>query len=384
MTDEPRTAQQPAEPARDAPAGSGQPPRRPAKPRAGWVFGGALGAFFAALALLAFQVRAGQDPALGPAQPVAQVQKPEPRRILIRKVIKRVVVHHPPASSGAAAPPRLRRRRRRPRRPRPPRRRRPRAGAGSRPSDHPVLMTLTELAFPAMGTSVRLLGSPGAPLHQARCLIEDLEARLTRFDPHSELSALNADPRETCPRRARCATPSARRSPAPPPPAGWPTRRCSAPWCAPATTARSSATRAPTCSAALATAPEPRPAAALAGGRLAPRARRRRRRDGRAAARRPPRPRRQRQGPGRRPRGRAARPARPVRRRPRRRPARARRPRGAGPQPGHRHARRGARARRRRGRHVGHRQAHLVGRRPAAPRTTCSTRPPAARPGPAS
>ena len=60
-------------------------------------------------------------------------------------------------------------------------------------------MTLTELAFPAMGTSVRLLASPGAPLHRARCLIEDLEARLTRFDPHSELCALNADPRETVP-----------------------------------------------------------------------------------------------------------------------------------------------------------------------------------------
>jgi thiamine biosynthesis lipoprotein len=60
-------------------------------------------------------------------------------------------------------------------------------------------MTLSELAFPAMGTSVRLLGSPGAPLYEARCLIEDLEARLTRFDAHSELSALNADPRETVP-----------------------------------------------------------------------------------------------------------------------------------------------------------------------------------------
>jgi FAD:protein FMN transferase len=61
------------------------------------------------------------------------------------------------------------------------------------------MTALTELAFPAMGTSVRLLGSPGAPLHQARCLIEDLEARLTRFDPHSELSVLNADPGVTLP-----------------------------------------------------------------------------------------------------------------------------------------------------------------------------------------
>ncbi len=60
-------------------------------------------------------------------------------------------------------------------------------------------MTLHELAFPAMGTSVRLLGSPGAPLAEARALVEDLEARLTRFDPESELSRLNADAREAVP-----------------------------------------------------------------------------------------------------------------------------------------------------------------------------------------
>jgi thiamine biosynthesis lipoprotein len=56
-----------------------------------------------------------------------------------------------------------------------------------------------ERAFPAMGTRVRLLGSPGAPLHAAQALIEDLEARLTRFDPGSELCRLNADPREAVP-----------------------------------------------------------------------------------------------------------------------------------------------------------------------------------------
>jgi thiamine biosynthesis lipoprotein len=61
------------------------------------------------------------------------------------------------------------------------------------------MTTLTELAFPAMGTSVRLLAAPGAPLEDARALVEDLEARLTRFDRASELSALNADPRETVP-----------------------------------------------------------------------------------------------------------------------------------------------------------------------------------------
>jgi hypothetical protein len=111
MTDEPRETEQRSHGAgaddghrsHDAAAGGGRPPRRPAKPRAGWVFGGALGAFFVVLALLAFQVRAGQDPALGPAEPVAQVQKPKPRRILIRKVIKRVVIHHPPTGSPAPA-----------------------------------------------------------------------------------------------------------------------------------------------------------------------------------------------------------------------------------------------------------------------------------------
>ena len=61
------------------------------------------------------------------------------------------------------------------------------------------MTALTELAFPAMGTSVRLLAAPGAPLEDARALIEDLEARLTRFDSASELSVLNADPRETVP-----------------------------------------------------------------------------------------------------------------------------------------------------------------------------------------
>lgn len=60
-------------------------------------------------------------------------------------------------------------------------------------------MTLVELAFPAMGTWVRLLASPGAPLDAARELIEALEARLTRFDPESELCRLNDDPREVVP-----------------------------------------------------------------------------------------------------------------------------------------------------------------------------------------
>ncbi|HET9736576.1 MAG TPA: hypothetical protein VFP78_00530 [Solirubrobacteraceae bacterium] len=81
------------------------------KPAPGWVFGGALGTFFAALALLAVQVRAGNDPALGEPTPKAVAAADvRPRKVIVkRKVIKRIVVHHPrPAaaatttSSGAA------------------------------------------------------------------------------------------------------------------------------------------------------------------------------------------------------------------------------------------------------------------------------------------
>jgi thiamine biosynthesis lipoprotein len=63
-------------------------------------------------------------------------------------------------------------------------------------------MTLRELAFPAMGTEVRLLASPGAPVAAARRELGRLAARLTRFDPASELATLNADPRRTVPASA--------------------------------------------------------------------------------------------------------------------------------------------------------------------------------------
>jgi thiamine biosynthesis lipoprotein len=48
-----------------------------------------------------------------------------------------------------------------------------------------------------MGTTVRLLAD--APLEPLRIGIERLAVRLTRFDPTSELSALNADPRPDVP-----------------------------------------------------------------------------------------------------------------------------------------------------------------------------------------
>jgi thiamine biosynthesis lipoprotein len=58
---------------------------------------------------------------------------------------------------------------------------------------------LRELAFAAMGTQVRLLATPGAPLAGARAELERLAARLTRFDAGSELSRLNRDPRTAVP-----------------------------------------------------------------------------------------------------------------------------------------------------------------------------------------
>jgi thiamine biosynthesis lipoprotein len=64
-----------------------------------------------------------------------------------------------------------------------------------------------DLTFDAMGSHVRLLiGEPGpgmdpAPVaaEAARRFVAEFDATLSRFKPESELSALNADPRETVP-----------------------------------------------------------------------------------------------------------------------------------------------------------------------------------------
>jgi hypothetical protein len=72
-------------------------PRR--KPSSFGVFAGSLAAFFALLAFLAVQVRAGGDPALGPAQPTATA---EARRVIVhRVVVRRVIV----TDRAPAAPP---------------------------------------------------------------------------------------------------------------------------------------------------------------------------------------------------------------------------------------------------------------------------------------
>ncbi|HEY6730228.1 MAG TPA: FAD:protein FMN transferase [Solirubrobacterales bacterium] len=64
-----------------------------------------------------------------------------------------------------------------------------------------------DLSFEAMGSHVRLLiGEPGpglppaaAAAEQARSFVAEFEAALSRFDPASELSALNCDRRERVP-----------------------------------------------------------------------------------------------------------------------------------------------------------------------------------------
>lgn len=61
-----------------------------------------LAAFLVVLALLAIQLRAGRDPALGD-----KGAKPAARRVLVRRIVRRVVVIHviPPSSQAAAATP---------------------------------------------------------------------------------------------------------------------------------------------------------------------------------------------------------------------------------------------------------------------------------------
>ena len=68
-------------------------------------------------------------------------------------------------------------------------------------------MSEHDLTFDAMGSHVRLLiGEPGpgmppaaAAAEQGRRFVEDFDATLSRFKPDSELSRLNADPRERVP-----------------------------------------------------------------------------------------------------------------------------------------------------------------------------------------
>jgi hypothetical protein len=67
-----------------------------------WVVTAAGALFAVVLVLLALQMRAGGDPALGAGAPVAATP-PKPRPVLIRKVIVRRVIEEP-AEPAAAVP----------------------------------------------------------------------------------------------------------------------------------------------------------------------------------------------------------------------------------------------------------------------------------------
>ena len=147
----------------------------------------------------------------------------------MRRIVRRVVIHHPAPRAGrsggrgggralrgdrAAAPPRAARRRRPPRRGA---RSRPGASAApARSADHPVVVMLHELAFPAMGTRVRLLASDPALLPAARAEVERLAARAHPLRPRERAVRAQRRPaRASCRRRPTCAPRSAPRWPAP-------------------------------------------------------------------------------------------------------------------------------------------------------------------------
>jgi thiamine biosynthesis lipoprotein len=62
-------------------------------------------------------------------------------------------------------------------------------------------LPVADESFEALGTTVRLIGAPGS-VRSARRAILGYHRRLSRFLPDSELSRLNADPRETVPASA--------------------------------------------------------------------------------------------------------------------------------------------------------------------------------------
>ena len=169
----------------------------PAPRKPSWVFGGALGAFVAVLAL--------PPASRGPIPPAAEPRAPvPPRQIVVRRVITRVVGRTtrprrsprlPPAAVQSSAA-----RARAPPRPLPlP----PRAAP-----HHPVLMTPARARLPRHGHDGAAARRRARRSSRPARWIEALAARLTRFDPASELCALNADPRARCRRRRCCGAPS--------------------------------------------------------------------------------------------------------------------------------------------------------------------------------
>ncbi|MBS1869390.1 MAG: hypothetical protein JSS99_06970, partial [Actinobacteria bacterium] len=84
--------------------GSGRFRPRSRRPHPAAVLASALGLFLTLLALLAWQMRGGGDPALGAGTRAAPPPRPQ-RVVVVHRVVRRVVVVHKPAPAAAAPPP---------------------------------------------------------------------------------------------------------------------------------------------------------------------------------------------------------------------------------------------------------------------------------------
>ena len=86
-----------------APLPRSKPRREPIrKPGPLTVIAGSLGLFLAITALLALQLRAGADPALGAGEPLAAATPAAPKVVIRRRVIvTRIVEHRPPRRAAA-------------------------------------------------------------------------------------------------------------------------------------------------------------------------------------------------------------------------------------------------------------------------------------------
>ena len=72
------------------------------RPSPGGVLGGSLALFVVLLALLAWQMRGGGDPALGAGRPAVRLRRPV-QIVLVHRVVRKVVIVHKPAPAPVAS-----------------------------------------------------------------------------------------------------------------------------------------------------------------------------------------------------------------------------------------------------------------------------------------
>jgi hypothetical protein len=97
--------ERPPDAAGTPPAGTpARPPSASRKPRpqraAAVAYGGSAAAFAAVLGALSWQLAAGGDPAIGKGEPAAST--PPPKRVLVRRIVRRVVTTREPREAPAA------------------------------------------------------------------------------------------------------------------------------------------------------------------------------------------------------------------------------------------------------------------------------------------